>query len=973
MINHNLPHRAIKALPQLLQTEVTLAWQALQTNGNALLAELTEIRQQQLVRVLAASPYVARQLATKPNLLDWGTLNCGFEAAQLQQQLRTLLASVDSEVNLMNRLRQFRHRHMVRLMWRNQLRLCSSEALVTELSHLADCCIKQALSWLHNEAAKQWGHPLNGKGEKQQLVVLALGKLGGQELNLSSDVDLIFAFTNAGITQGGPRSLSHQAFFIRLGQKLIHVLNHTTADGFVFRVDMRLRPYGNSGALALGFNSLELYYQKQGREWERYALIKARVVAGDQQAGAALLQLLKPFVYRRYLDYSAIEALRSMKQMINRAVKQQGLADNVKLGHGGIREIEFIVQVVQLIRGGRDTRLQTASLMAVLQQLSTYLGMTELDIAELRQAYWFLRDLEHALQAVQDHQTQKLPTDTLEQQRIAIALGYCNWQTLQNNYNHWRNRVHHHYHQIIAKPRNSTDKALSQQEEFFTELWQLLEHPLDQSQQQSHLESQINKHGFQQPQQVIKCLQDIHTSRAARTMQSIGRQRLDQLMPQLLVLVLKQTQPETTLMRSLVLVEAVLQRSVYLVLLLENPTALMLLVRLCGNSAWFSEFLARQPLLLDELLNVNSLFQVNNTQEMAQELEQHLLCLPMANHEHIMAAMRYFKNVNLLRIAAMEVTEQLALTQVSDQLTQVAEILLQEILQQAWQELVTLHGHPCNEMGPCDQFIIVGYGKVGGLELSYSSDLDLVFIYQMPETLMTNGQRPIANTVFLTRLGQRIIHLLNTMTADGRLYEVDMRLRPDGSKGLLVTSLATFERYQLNEAWTWEHQALTRARPLAGCEQLQQEFRQVRRRVLGQPRCLTKLKTDVVTMRNRIRKSSGRKANSGSHAADVFHLKQDAGGIVDIEFLVQYAVLAYGYQYPQLLTYTDNIRILDNLQQVGLITIDDAQDLCNVYRSLRSIQHRLTLQNQANLVVPETLLQQRRRVQCIWQQLINLA
>jgi glutamate-ammonia-ligase adenylyltransferase len=420
-----------------------------------------------------------------------------------------------------------------------------------------------------------------------------------------------------------------------------------------------------------------------------------------------------------------------------------------------------------------------------------------------------------------------------------------------------------------------------------------------------------------------------------------------------------------------VLVEAILRRSVYLVLLLENPAALVLLVQLCAASSWFADFLARQPLLLDELLDVDNLFHVSSASEMAQELKQYLLRLPVADQEQTMATTRYFKHANLLRIAAMEVTGQLPLMRVSDQLTQVAETLLQAVLQQAWQELAAIHGQPCNQEGPCDQFIIVGYGKVGGWELSYSSDLDLVFIYQMPSELMTDGHRSVANSVFCTRLGQRIIHLLNTMTAAGRLYEVDMRLRPDGAKGLLVSSLGAFERYQLNDAWTWEHQALTRARPLAGCVQLQQQFQQVRQQVLAQPRELTQLRADVVQMRNRMRAHLGSKAGSGQ-GAETFHLKQDEGGIVDIEFLVQYAVLAHAHQHPQLLTYTDNIRILDSLQQVGLMAAADAEGLRDAYRALRTTEHRLTLQNQASWITHEALLEERHKVKSIWHRFIGV-
>lgn len=922
-------------------------------------------QQLQLIQVISASPFAAQLLALNPHLLDYSFLSKAFDKQELGAVLAASMGNITNEAQLHKCLREFRKAHQVRLIWRNRCRLGTSKALVEELSNLADVCVDEALKWLHADCVSQWGQPCDREGQFQELVVLGMGKLGGRELNLSSDIDLIFSFAAGGETRGGRRSVDNQQFFIRLGQRLIQAIDAVTADGYVFRVDMRLRPYGTSGALSLSFDAMEIYYQQQGREWERYAFIKARVIAGNQDSGAELLELLRPFVYRRYLDFSAITSLRSLKQMIASEVRRRGLQQNVKLGTGSIREVEFIAQAFQLIRGGRDVRLQTTSLMEVLDLLPDTAGLAPDDVKQLRQCYWFLRDVEHALQAVQDKQTQDLPDQTFEQQRLALALDFDNWQQLQTEINLSRDFIHQQFELVVAEKEASEPSG---NDHHLNQLWAEIAHSARQTDQLTQVpewQAILTQAGFADADRILQHLWELHQSRSAQTMQPVAQERLAQLMPHILQIAAKQEDPALTISRVLVLIQAVLRRSVYLVLLLENPAALSLLVELCAASSWFADFLARQPSLLDELLDVNSLFNVPDAAELKQELEQSLLRLPEDDTEQLMEALRHFKHAHLLRVAAQEVTGRLPLMKVSDQLTFVAEAVVGQVMHLAWRELRERHGNPQNELGACDDFIVVGYGKVGGWELSYGSDLDLVFIYDMPSQSETDGAKPVANSVFFTRLGQRMINYLNTVTAAGQLYEVDMRLRPDGAKGLLVSTLSAFKQYQLNEAWTWEHQALVRARPLAGSHALFNGFWQVRRDVLSQARELPALKREVTEMRKKMHHQLASKPDADGLTSQ-FHLKHDEGGIVDIEFMVQYGVLAHAHQDEKLLTFTDNIRILEAFETQGILSPLQAHDLREAYQVMRAVEHRLTLQNQAGEVSVDDLGAQRQKVKTIW-------
>ncbi len=968
------------SLPSLVAIPVALEFLA--ERGRAgLLARVDELgltaegwppeRWQAFAHACAASDFVAEQAqrdtAGFMALAESGELERALRPGELRAQLQTWLEDCAQEDELSRVLRRFRNRHQLRIIWRDVNRLADLAQTCRDLSDLADACIDLAYQWLYPRHCEQFGTPTGRRsGAPQQMIILGMGKLGAHELNLSSDIDLIFGFPEAGETEGARRSLDNQEFFTRLGQKLIKALDAITVDGFVFRTDMRLRPYGSSGGLVLSFAALEQYYQDQGRDWERYAMIKARVVGGDQRQGARLLKILQPFVYRRYLDFSAIEALRTMKQLIQQEVRRKGMAENIKLGAGGIREVEFIAQAFQLIHGGRDLSLQLRPLLKVLAILEGQGYLPAPVVAELRDGYRFLRYTEHALQAIADRQTQMLPDDPHERARVAFIMGFDNWAAFLERLQHWRERIDWHFHQVIADPDGEDEDEVVGGE--WLPLWL---GTLDDDM----AVRQLAEAGFQAPVVALRRLQDLRNGSQVRSMQRLGRERLDAFMPRLLAQAVEHDELDQVLERVMPLVAAVARRSAYLVLLTENPGALTRLLQLCAASPLVAEQIARFPLLLDELLNEGRLYSPPQAPELAAELRERLMRIPEDDLEQQMEALRHFKLAHSLRVAASEFAGTLPLMKVSDYLTWLAEAILDQVLALAWRDTVARHGTPKRLDGSdCDpDFIIVGYGKVGGIELGHGSDLDLVFIHDGDPQAETEGPKPLDGTSFFTRLGQRIIHLLTTHTTSGQLYEVDMRLRPSGASGLLVSSLSAFARYQENEAWTWEHQALIRARVLVGSPRVAEGFEAVRARVLCQARELDTLRGEVSEMRAKMRDNLGTHATQsglGENAFDAtqpFDLKQDAGGIVDIEFMVQYAALAWSHHYPQLIRYTDNMRILDGLNAANLLPAADVQLLQEAYKAYRAATHRLALQKQPGKVPGDQFADLRREVRRIWQ------
>lgn len=980
----------LDAVPESLGGTLTRAWSRLQgaiAQADSL-AEmqkkpapgerwkaLSAARRAELARVLTISDFVLESLVRYP---DWLLeLEASGELERpLPDPRRALaerLARVEDEAGLHAALRRFRRARMLGIVWRDLNRPPGVDMWATAavVSRLAEACLEEALGWLEAHLEARWGRPAaRPDGRLQRLVVLGMGKLGAGELNLSSDIDLIFAFPAAGETRGGRRSLDHQEYFTKLGQKLIGALDTMTADGFVFRVDMRLRPLGDGGPLVGSFASLAAYYQDQGREWERYALLKARPVAGDTAAGDELLETLRPFVYRKYIDFGAIESLRELKAMINREVRRRGMQSNIKLGRGGIREIEFVVQAFQLIRGGRDTELQTTSLKTALEQLPALNLLPPRVTDELTPDYVYLRDLEHVLQAREDRQTQTLPDDDEERRRVAFAMREPDWAALGATLDALHERVRRHFDAVIADPEDEIageEQAAGEAGDVALEQWRVLwrdDLPEDEAC------ALLARGGFAQPADSLRRLRALRDSRAVQAMQRIGYARLEALMPLLLAAAAASEAPDRGLASVLPLIEAVLRRTAYLALLRENPDALDHLMRLCSASSWIAEQLARHPILLDELLTPDTLYTPADRQRLADELRQALGRIPEDDEEAQLEALRVFKHAQVLHVAASDIAGTRHLMKVSDYLTYIAEVILEAVLTMAWKHLTRKHGfperHDGSRSGQQPDFLIVGYGKLGGIELGYGSDLDLVFLHDGANQGGTDGARPIDNAVFFTRLGQRIIHLLTAVTPTGSLYAVDMRLRPSGNSGLLVASISSFSEYQRREAWTWEHQALVRARVVAGEATLAERFARVRAEVLERPREPATLRREVVEMRDKMRRHLG-----GKTEPDTFDLKHDPGGMVDIEFLCQYAVLAMAHDVPALLEWSDNMRILDTLEASGRLSANEAEGLRAAYLALRSAAHRASLTDRPARADAAAFAEHRRAVLAVWQQLLT--
>ncbi len=871
-------------------------------------------------------------------------------AAWLQSELH----EVHDEAALMKALRLFRRRIMVRIAWAQTLQLVPTETSLRQLSVLAETLIIAARDWLYAACCGEWGTPCNRDGVPQPLMILGMGKLGGGELNFSSDIDLIFAWPENGTTRGGRRELDNAQFFTRLGQKLIKVLDQPTQDGFVYRVDMRLRPFGDSGPLVLSFAALEDYYQEQGRDWERYAMVKARIMGDRDDAWSQELRnMLRPFVFRRYIDFSVIQSLRNMKGMIAREVRRRGLKDNIKLGAGGIRETEFIVQVFQLIRGGREPSLQSRSLLPGLEAIEQLHLLPEGDARRLSEAYLYLRRLENLLQSINDEQTQTLPGDELNRARLAWAMNENSWDALQQSLQAHMDDVRQVFNELIGddEPEAGEDKIA----EAWRELWQDALDADDTTAVLSHLTPQARG-------EVLRLIGEFRQDTDKRTIGPRGRQVLDQLMPRLLSEACSRNDAPLPLSRLLPLLLGIVTRTTYLELLTEYSGALKHLITLCAASPMIAGQLARYPLLLDELLDPNTLYQPTATDAYKDELRQYLLRVPDDDEEQQLEALRQFKQAQLLRVAAADITGTLPVMKVSDHLTWLAEAIIDAVVQQAWAQMVARFGQPKHLREREGRgFAVIGYGKLGGWELGYSSDLDLVFLHDCPADVMTDGEREIDGRQFYLRLAQRVIHLFSTRTSSGILYEVDARLRPSGAAGMLVTTAEAFADYQQNEAWTWEHQALVRARVVYGDPLLNRQFDAIRREILSRPREGEKLQTEVREMREKMR------AHLGDKHHGRFDIKADRGGITDIEFITQYLVLRYAAQAPKLTRWSDNVRILELMAQNDIMRDDEAQALTHAYVTLRDELHHLALQELPGNVAPDAFAAEREQVERSWQ------
>jgi glutamate-ammonia-ligase adenylyltransferase len=920
-----------------------------------------------LKKAFAFSDFVFKSCVHYPelfnDLLQSGDLQRKFSTGEIRENLKSFLEDVtDSEV-LSRRLRQFRRRQMVRIAFRDLAGRADLDETMTDLSALADACIDQAVSWLYRWQCLKYGIPTAPNGLRQKLVVLGMGKLGGLELNFSSDVDLIFTYPEIGMTQGDTERISNEEFFVRLCRDVINTIGARTQDGIVFRVDMDLRPFGKSGPVVMSFDAMEAYYQQQGREWERYAWIKARVISGDKDAGARLLERLKPFVYRRYLDFGAFESLRKMKQKISLEVKRKGMASNIKLGLGGIREVEFFGQVFQLIRGGVTPSLQERGIQKTLNALAVENYIPRHVCDDLIGAYRFLRTVEHRLQEFSDQQTHLVPSDPHARGRLAASMGFDTFESLDDLLEKQRNSVHYHFNKLLeAKDSKQTDDRKQEMDTALEAIWENL---LDDKSRRITLQTA----GYDSSDEVVGLLNHLRNHPATRSLSSEGRHRLDRLVPLMLKEIGRSGQPLVVLNRIVDLIKTIEQRTNYLALLLENPTAVVHMVKLANASSWIVSFLSRHPILLDELLDPRTLYRPPEKSELVTEIRKRLDAVADQGLENQIQELCVFKQVNTLRVAAADVTGALTLMRTSDYLTDIAETVLNEVVKLSWEHLVEKHGTPTCQMDGMDidtGFSVIAYGKLGGIELGYGSDLDMVFLHAGIQGHTCGGRLPIDNHQFFARLGQRVIHILTTHTAVGKLYEPDMRLRPSGSSGILVSHIDAFYEYQINNAWTWEHQALIKARPITGDINMSKRFNEIRSDILARPRIKSQLQREVVDMRERMRKEHS-KADP-----DIFDLKQDDGGIVDIEFIVQYLVLLKSCEYKELIKWTDIVRLLETLRETHIINDHVAYILKVAYLTFRSAIHQLSLQEKLAKVPENKFRGLRENVEQIWNDVMGI-
>jgi glutamate-ammonia-ligase adenylyltransferase len=918
------------------------------------------------VKHLAECSLFGARLLTKDALLLEDLLQNHSQAYMFEEmQLFLNAAKISDETSLKKALRQLRQRVMLRVIYRDLNGLADLFEVMQTTTNLAEIALITAAN--HHQAwlETSYGKPCDIKGAPQSFIVIGMGKLGGGELNVSSDIDLIFAYESEGETTQGQnkqsqnkQTISNQDFFTKLAKKLISALDEVTEDGFVFRVDMRLRPFGSEGVLVSNLDALEDYYQNSGREWERYAWIKGRAICPKPSPRPSLgsqggvEKLLKPFIFRKYLDYGAFASMRDLKLQIHRDVMQKGQGDNIKLGRGGIREIEFIAQVFQLIRGGQDSSLQIKPTLAVLKLLQIKGLLPEKAVLELTHAYVFLRNLEHRLMYVDDAQTHELPKTSEAKARIALAMRYENWDALLNQLNVHRKNGQHHFDATFndKKPHANTAESKSETTTEST-VWQGI------IEKEAALQALTDK-GFADAVQTLSRLQMLRNINRYQQLPELSRQRFDALMPHAIAQSARMPNPDITLLRVTDVFESICRRASYLALLAEHTQAMHLLVKLCSSSPWLANYLAQHPILLDELLDTRTLYAAPDFAVMRADLVKRL-SEHAGDMERQMDVTRHFKHANIFRFAAQDINGELALETLSDHLSALADLILSVVLETVWSNVQNLPNVK-NAYVASPKFAVIGYGKLGSKELGYGSDLDIIFLYDdNPSEAGENLSEIYA------RFAQRISGWFNTLTSAGLLYETDLQLRPDGNSGLLVSSVEAFREYQMHKAWVWEHQALTRARFVAGDASIGRAFEAIRFEVLTQTRDAQKLKTEVINMREKMRAAQ-------TFVAGMVDIKHSLGGIIDVEFLVQYLVLIHANKHPQLTGNIGNIGLLKLLASLNIIDHDLAEKVVLAYRDYRRIQHALKLQGATQMRVEMAAVSEHANaVKVLWSQVIQ--
>lgn len=895
-------------------------------------------------RGITHSQYLRTQIENRPALVEWLMAHAEHPVSADVMQAFLERNPPRDETHLKEVLRQLRQRVMCALILRDVGGIASLAEVMETMTQMADITTNFALAFLHDQLASQYGEPLDAQGKVQKLMIIGMGKLGGRELNVSSDVDYIFIYPEEGETAGSPatgRKLEAYEFFNRLGKKLIAAIGEITGDGQVFRVDMRLRPNGDSGPLVCSILSLENYLVTQGREWERYAWIKARVMNHGANLQPEWLKSLekvaRPFVFRKYLDFGAINAMRDLHVQIRREVARKDMAEHIKLGPGGIREIEFMAQVFQLIRGGGDPSLQIKPTLQVLAKLVCLRLLPKETCDELTDAYNFLRQLEHRLQYVNDAQTHMLPTSAEAQHLIALSMNFANWAALLETLNDHRQKVAFHFGQIFSDPEEGNHALAG--------LWH------EQIEHEDALEI-LGNLGFRHPQAAHERLHNLRQSAKYQQLPAQNRERLDTIAPRLIEAAAATQFPDDTWQRGLDFFESISRRGAYLALLQQYPQALRKVAEIIGSSSWAAHYLTRHPILLDEVLDPR-LYEIATDW---QEFESNLLrriADEDGDTEREMDVLREAHHAQVFRLLAQDIAGLQTVERLADHLTQLADLVLKHTLALCWKKL----RERTPQLLPAPQFAIIAYGKLGGKELGYGSDLDLVFLHDDPA--------PDRGDLY-SRLVQRISTWLTTQTSAGFLFDTDYRLRPNGDAGMLVNSLEGFRSYLLEKAWVWEHQALTRARFCTGDASLGQRFEEIRIEVLRLQRDLGTLKEEVLAMRQRMLDAHA------SSSEEFFDIKQDPGGLIDVEFIVQYLVLGYAHQHAALCGNLGNIALLGIAADLGLIPHELADPVRDAYREYRRKQHALRLNGLSSARVDRD--EQARRIEAVralWQYVLG--
>ena len=835
------------------------------------------------------SRFIKRTLARYPHLKDRVLQSLDKGETNLRERLREYLEPPPSTIDhFMKAIRLFRAEEMVRIAWRDITSRADTQTTLLDLSALAELLIQCSLTFLERLFVERLGHPRDSQGRVQGLVILGMGKLGGKELNFSSDIDLIFAYPAPGKTDHPQDSMTNQEFFERLTREFIKVVSAVTEDGFCFRVDTRLRPFGDSGPLCMDFDQMEYYYEVHGREWERYALVKARQVGGKREYGKQLLERLRPFVYRRYLDFGAIETLREMKSLIEKEAQKKSYHDNLKLGPGGIREIEFIVQAFQLIHGGRLPSLATPSTLKALKQLKAHNILPPQTVNELMDAYLFLRRVENLIQEMDDRQIHSLPKDPLDLERLSILMVSSNIHAFLTALERKMRCVRRHFEALFSRDDHRIE---GEKIEWPQLIWN---EAIDEDRARAHLGAS----GFDEPHTILRRIESYRNSPNYKSLSDRSKKFVSHIVPALLLLSADTPTPGQAFLRAIDVLEAIGRRGFYLALLAENPKVLKNLVEFLGRSPWGSSYLSRHPGVMDSLIMLEAISEIPTREEIEEALSATLQHVSPGDTEAFLDALRHFKHTHTFELAYLLVEKGKDVLEITRAYTDVAEAVLKAVFDEAWETLGKKYGRTDGEEKP---FLILGYGKLGSRELTFSSDLDLVFIHDSRD-----------QDLFFTRLGQRIIHSLTTFTPAGRLFEVDMRLRPDGDQGILISSMNAYKEYQLNQAWTWEHQALVRARPVVGAGTMVEEFNTIKGEVLTKRREKEGLKREFSSIRAKMLATAGNKD-------EIFDIKHGLGGLVDIEFIAQFYVLLHAHEHPELLEETGTVFILKTLGELGIV------------------------------------------------------